>query len=192
MADGQRVIRDETLREHPLVALASFFRLREVVGEVRANKFLARRPGDLHGGLVHVRDFAFRADRDQRVHAGFDQASGVLGQADFIRDILRDQQKTDRLAGKITAWRDHHARGELVAIFPLARKRSFPFALLQRRPHDLLVYSCRDVLGCMQDRGIGPADDFIGLVAVQAARALIPNQDLSREASIRWTTREYW
>jgi hypothetical protein len=33
----------------------------------------------------------------------------------------------------------------------------------------------------MQNRGIGLTDDFIGLVAVQAARAFIPKKDLSRE-----------
>src|SRR5260370_8240038 len=57
-----------------MIAVSSFYVFREVVGEVCANQLFARRPGDFHRGLVHVRDFAFGADRDERVHTGFNQA----------------------------------------------------------------------------------------------------------------------
>src|SRR2546425_650591 len=43
---------------------------------------LRQEPGRQHlarGGLVHVRDLAFGADRDQRVERSFDQAARVLG-----------------------------------------------------------------------------------------------------------------
>ena len=42
-ADGQRVVGDEALGEGQLVALAGLFRLREIGGEVAADKLLARR-----------------------------------------------------------------------------------------------------------------------------------------------------
>src|SRR5260370_16308304 len=61
-----------------MIAVSSFYVFREVVGEVCANQLFARRPGDFHRGLVHVRDFAFGADRDERVHTGFNQAPCIL------------------------------------------------------------------------------------------------------------------
>jgi hypothetical protein len=65
--------------------------------------------------------------------------------------------------------------------FPPAQKRPFPFALLKCRSHDLQGYASLDILRGVQNRGIGLSDDFLGLVAVEAPRALIPKQDLSRE-----------
>jgi len=52
--------------------------LREVVGEVAANNRRAP-PRHQFGGPIHVGDLARRADRDQWVQAGFDQAAGIAG-----------------------------------------------------------------------------------------------------------------
>src|SRR5208337_2428605 len=78
VTDGQRIVRDEAFGKGLLVAFASFFRFREVIGEVRADQLFAGRAGDLDSSFVHIGDLAFRADGNQRVHADLDQAPRIL------------------------------------------------------------------------------------------------------------------
>ncbi len=105
MTNRQGIICDETLGERLLVALASLFRLGEIVGEVRANQLFTRRPGDLHSGLVHVGDLAFRADGDQRVHARFDQAPRILRRLLLRGDITRGGEHPQHVAAGVLVHR---------------------------------------------------------------------------------------
>ena len=101
MPDGQRVVGDETFREHPLVTFAGLLRLGEIVGEVRADQLFATRTGDFDGGFVHVGDFSLRADRDERVHARFDQAARVLRGLLLRGDVARGGEHSQHVAARV-------------------------------------------------------------------------------------------
>src|SRR6185369_7039846 len=94
VADGQRIVGDESLGEDLHVTLAGLVRLGEVVGEVGADQLLPLHAGDLHGRLVDVGDLPFRGDGDQRVQGGLDQGTGVLGRLFLGRDVTRRGEHT--------------------------------------------------------------------------------------------------
>ena len=88
MTDGQRVVGHKALGKDPLVAFAGLIRVGEVAGEIGANQISTRQAGGLFGGNVDVGDLALGADRQQRVKAGFEQASCVQpGRLGSLRDF---------------------------------------------------------------------------------------------------------
>ena len=138
---------------------------------------------DLHL-LVHVRDHAERVGGHQRVDVRFDQRPGIelrrlqlVGEPDLLGDVLGDQQVADRLAVGVAPRRDDDPRREALAALAQALDGAFPLAGGERRVEDLLRLAGLHVLGNVQHGRVRLADDFLGLVAVQAPRALVPQQD---------------
>ncbi|MEO5602940.1 MAG: membrane dipeptidase [Cyclobacteriaceae bacterium] len=74
-----------------LPSLRQFYRLGaflwfcKIIEEVSTGKFLACHSRNTGQGLVHIRDFPFRIDGNQRIKAGFYQASGILRFLHFAR-----------------------------------------------------------------------------------------------------------
>ena len=60
--DRQGIIGDKPTRKYLLITLARFIRLGEVIGKITSNQIFTRDAGHLHHSLVHVSNFAFRAD----------------------------------------------------------------------------------------------------------------------------------
>jgi hypothetical protein len=55
----------------------------------------------------------------------------VLAETQLVRDVLGDQQESNRLAGVVITRRQHHARGDAAAVFANATDDAFPFAVVQ-------------------------------------------------------------
>src|SRR5438445_2078380 len=89
IAHAMWIVCDETLCERLLVAFASLFRLREIVGEVRADQLFARCAGDLDGSFVDIGDLGFGADTDELVYARYDQSRRMLRRLLLRGDIAR-------------------------------------------------------------------------------------------------------
>ena len=62
---------------------------------------VARHAGDLDGGLVDVGDLAVRADGDERVEAGLDQAAGVLRGLLLRRHVAGGGEDAEHVAASV-------------------------------------------------------------------------------------------
>jgi hypothetical protein len=184
----QLVVGDAAFAQHLLDALVGARRLGEVGLERRPDQLLARVAGERLHLLVDVGDDAERVGGHQRVDVRFDQRARVelrrpqfFSQADFVGDVLRDQQEPDRSSAGVPSWCGDHARREPLAVLADPLDGAFPFAVAQRHLHDLGGRAGLDVLGCVQDRRERPSDDLFGLVSVEPSRAFVPQQDLAVE-----------
>ena len=98
MPDRERIVGNKAFFEYLAIPLARQFGFRKVVGKVRAYELLAPDAGDLYGGFVDVGYFSFRADRDQRVEARLDQASGILGRLPLFAYIAGSRKNAQDIA----------------------------------------------------------------------------------------------
>ncbi len=120
MTNRQRIVRDKALGERLLVSFTRLFRFGEIVPKIRPNEPLARRASDLDGGFVNVSDFAFGADSDQGVQAGFNQTPGILRGLFLSGDIADRAHGQHAFLGFQGAQADLDL--ELGAVFALAEQ----------------------------------------------------------------------
>src|SRR5260370_1228553 len=98
MPDGQRIVGDEALREHPLITFPSLYGFREVVGEVCANQLFARRPGNLDSSFGYVGHLSLLPSRYHLVYPLFVQAPCILRRLLLGADIARGGEYTQHVA----------------------------------------------------------------------------------------------
>ena len=77
MADGQRIIPDETVGQDFLITGLGLPGFGEEVGKVAADELFARHTGHEFGCVVDIGDFARRTDGDQRIQTRFEQAPRI-------------------------------------------------------------------------------------------------------------------
>ena len=75
---GQGIICHKTILEYFLIASSRLLWFSEIVEKVRAYQLFAGYAGNVNRGIVHIRNFSFRANRKQWVQACLDQTPGVL------------------------------------------------------------------------------------------------------------------
>ena len=182
VANGQRVVGDESLGEDLLVSLPSLAWLGEVVGEIRPDQLLPRNPGYLVGTLVDIGDLAFGADGYQRVEAGLDQAAGIhrglqslLLDTLALGDIASNGGNADQVAGSVKHRRNRERYGDRLAILSNADG----FVVLDAFA---ISHSLEDHLGIVGAIGMnqkldGLADDLFRLVTVDRLSPTIPAGD---------------
>ncbi len=187
-AGGELIVGDPAFAQHQADALVSSFRLREVAVETGPDQFFSRVLGQQDHLLVDIGDDAKRIGRHDGVDVRLDQGARVdlgdlerLGQANLVRHIPRDEEKADRLTHVAAARGDHDPGRKRGAVLPPADHGPFELAGLDGRRHHLLGEPGRHVLGRVQQGGVGLADDLLRLVSVEAARALVPELDVSLE-----------
>ena len=182
------VVGDLALAQHLLDAFLGPLGVGEVVLEGGADQLVPGVARQGHHLFVHVGDDAQGVRGHQGVDVRFDQGPGVelggfelLRQADFLGDVLGDEQVPDGPAQGIAARGDDDPGRELLAALAAAVDRALPFAVVQGRVEDLPGLSGLDVLVGVEDGGVRLADHLFGLVAVKAAGPLVPQQDLAVE-----------
>ncbi len=70
---------------------------------------------------------------------------------------------------------------KMLPVLPAPVDRAFPFTLAQGRIYHLVRLAGLDVFLGVEDGGVRLADHFLGVVPVNPAGALVPEQDLSVE-----------
>lgn len=136
----------------------------------------------MHG--AHPPAHPQRVGRHQRVDVRFDERTGVelgrlqlLGEADFVRNVLRDEEKADRLAAVIPARGEHHPGGDAAAVLSQAIDHALPAPGAERLVPHALRQPARHILRRVQHVGARLPDHFFRFVAVHAARTLVPEDD---------------
>src|SRR5439155_13461089 len=98
----------------------------------------------------------------------------LLGQPYLCGEVLGKKEKTDWPTGSIPPRSDDNPRGKPVAALPDALDRSFPLTVPQRDVHDLARFAGFHVFRRVEHDGVGFADNLLGLISVEPARAFIP------------------
>src|SRR5581483_1252637 len=183
VAHSQRIVGNETVSEHLLIAFARFFRLGKVVGEVRTDQLFARYAGDFDRTLVDVGDLAFGADRNEGIERGLNQAARVaggrtqlfLGAATF-GDVAAHEQVADGIPMRVVAARNDDARVETRSVLANALEFAFRKTVfvcrLEQPAHRAGLY----VLPGMQDFRTA-TEDLVGSVAIVAPRTFVPREN---------------
>jgi hypothetical protein len=138
MPDCQRVIGHHALSKDLAVAFLCLLGLGKIVGEVGADEPFAGYAGDFGCRFIDVGDFAVTADGDERVERGLDQAAGILGHPNLIRNIFGDEQEANRFTRGVVPRCDHQAGGKFFAGFTLPRDCALEFAMPNSILHDFL------------------------------------------------------
>ena len=77
MTKSKRRIGNISFCKNFLIDFSRLLRFGKIVVKISANELITFNSGDINLCLVHVGNFAFRADGNQRIQAGFDQAAGI-------------------------------------------------------------------------------------------------------------------
>ena len=158
----------------------------KIILEGRADQLLSRIAGQCDHLLVDVGDDAQRIGGHQGVDVRFDQRPGIelrrlhlFGQANFVGDVLRNEQEADCSPRGVHARCDHDAGGELLAILALAAQGAFPLSISQCGIEEFAGFAAGYIVGGVQNGRVGFAHHLRGLISIQPSRALIPQQDFS-------------
>src|SRR5581483_1728449 len=101
----------------------------------------------------------------------------LLGGPHLAGNVFGHQQEADGPARGIAARRDHDPGIEARAVLPDALDDPLPFTMVESRLKDVGWDTLGHIVGRMEHIGVDPTDDFAGLVAVEAASALVPQDD---------------